>query len=83
MAFVERNLGMDLRNKIDILDCPVCQGPGLLEEENGWCFYVMCLDCGCQTAEVGYACDNEREEAAQRAARLWNMGKVISTSPGE
>lgn len=74
---------MDLRTKVDILDCPVCQGPGLLEEENGWCFYVMCLDCGCQTAEVGYASEAEREDAAHRAAYLWNMGKVISCNPGE
>ena len=74
---------MDLPKEIDLLDCPVCQGPGLLEEENGWCFYVMCLDCGCQTAEVGYQNADERKEAALRAARLWNMGKVISCSPGE
>ena len=35
---------------INLLDCPVCRGPGLLEEESGWCMYVMCLDCGWQTA---------------------------------
>ena len=25
---------------IELLDCPVCNGPGLLEEENGWCMYI-------------------------------------------
>ena len=39
---------------IELLDCPVCNGPGLLEEENGWCMYVMCLDCGSQTAEIAF-----------------------------
>ena len=45
---------MDIRQEIDLLDCPRCQGPALLEEENGWCYYVMCLDCGCHTAEVEF-----------------------------
>lgn len=74
---------MDIRNEIDLLDCPLCQGPGLLEEENGWCFYAMCLDCGCQTAEVEYSSPEDRLTAARQAARLWNMGKVIPCSPGE
>ena len=74
---------MDIRHQIDLLDCPVCNGPGLLEEENGWCFYVMCLDCGCHTAEVEFKTEEDRFDAARQAARLWHMGKVISSSPGE
>ena len=74
---------MDFFTDIELLDCPLCQGPALLEEENGWCFYVMCLDCGCHTAEVEYRSAEERMNAAQQAARLWHMGKVISSSPGE
>ncbi len=74
---------MDLQNRPDLLDCPICQGPALLEEENGWCYYVMCLDCGCHTAEIEFRSDEERPAAAAQAARLWNMGKVISSSPGE
>lgn len=74
---------MDFTNSIELLDCPLCQGPSLLEEENGWCFYAMCLDCGCQTAEIGYKTPEERLSAAQQAAHLWNMGKVIPCSPGE
>ena len=74
---------MDIRQEIDLLDCPRCQGPALLEEENGWCYYVMCLDCGCHTAEVEFKSAEERLAAAQQAARLWHMGKVISSDPGE
>ena len=68
---------------LELFDCPVCHGPGLLEEENGWCFYAMCLDCGCQTAEIEYKTPEARLEAAKQAAHLWNMGKVIPCSPGE
>ena len=74
---------MDILENLDIFDCPICRGPGLLEEENGWCWYVMCLDCGCHTAEVGFKSAEERLQAAQQAARLWHMGKVISSDPGE
>ena len=74
---------MDEIKEINLLDCPLCQGPSLLEEENGWCSYVMCLDCGCQTAEVEFKTPEARLEAARQAARLWNMGKVIRCDPGE
>ena len=37
---------MDILENLDVFDCPLCGGPGLLEEENGWCVYVTCLDCG-------------------------------------
>lgn len=73
---------MDIRKEIDLLDCPICQGVGLLEEENGWCMYVMCLDCGCQTAEIHFHSREERKQAAQHAADLWNMGKVVPSTPG-
>ena len=73
---------MNLFADINLLDCPICQGPALLEEEHGG-FYVMCLDCGCHTAEIEFKFDDERIESARQAARLWNMGKVISSSPGE
>ena len=33
-------------DEIELFDCPICHGTGLLEEENGWCLYVSCLDCG-------------------------------------
>ena len=74
---------MDIFEEINLLDCPLCQGPALLEEEDGWCFYVTCLDCGCHTAEAGYKSATERLDAARRAAEIWNMGKVLSSNPGE
>ncbi len=68
---------------IELFDCPLCHGPGLLEEENGWCVYVSCLDCGCQTAEIEFRNEAEKLDAARRAASMWNIGKVISFGRGE
>ena len=56
---------------------------GLLEEENGWCWYVMCLDCGAQTAHFEYKTPGGRAEAARNAAHIWNIGKVVRGDIGE
>lgn len=32
----------DIFDKIELHDCPFCGGAGLLEEEQGWCWYAMC-----------------------------------------
>ena len=69
--------------KSELQDCPLCHGPGLIQEEGGWCLYVECLDCGCHTAELSYSNEEERQEMARRAARTWNMGKVIHPGPGD
>lgn len=74
---------LDIYKEIYLEDCPCCGGAGLLEEEHGWCWYVMCLDCGAQTASVQYQGDEDRLEAAKGAARLWNMRKVLRPDPGE
>ena len=74
---------MDILNDIELLDCPLCHGASLLEEENGWCLYVSCLDCGCHTAEVSFKTPEERLKAAKQAATMWNIGKVIPSGPGE
>lgn len=74
---------MDIFSQVDLLDCPLCGGPALLEEENGWSVYVMCLDCGCHTAGVNYNSEAERLSAAEKAAFFWNTGKVLSDTPGE
>ncbi len=66
-----------IHEKYPLQDCPYCGGAGLLEEEGGWCWYVTCMDCGSQTAPIFFEGDTEREEAAGRAAHLWNIGKVI------
>lgn len=54
-----------------------------MEDEAGWCVYVSCLDCGAQTAHVSYNTPEERLAAAQQAAHLWNIGKVIHTGVGD
>lgn len=74
---------MDIMDQVDLQDCPICHGAGLLEEENGWCLYVSCLDCGCHTAEVSFRSEEEKLQAARHAATLWNVGKVIASGLGE
>lgn len=74
---------MEIYEELELQDCPHCGGAGLLEEENGWCWYVMCLDCGAQTAPIEYKTPAERKEAAAMAARLWNIGKVVRQENGE
>ena len=74
---------MSIHEAIELLDCPCCGGAGLLEEENGWCWYVMCVDCGAQTTHFEYRSEEERSEAAKNAAAIWNKGKVVSPARGE
>lgn len=68
---------MDEIYEIDLQDCPVCGGAGLMEDEQGWCIYVSCAECGSHTAHAAYETPAERLTAAQQAAHLWNIGKVI------
>ena len=74
---------MDQIHEIELEDCPICRGIGTMEDEAGWCVYVSCLDCGAQTAHVSYNTPEERLAAAQQAAPLWNIGKVIHTGVGD
>ena len=74
---------MDILKDLELFDCPICHGAGLVEEEEGWCVYAVCLDCGAHTAEVPYKNEKEREEACRRVVNTWNIGKVIPKSPGE
>ena len=74
---------MELFEDIELFDCPLCRGAGLIEVECGWCVYVTCMDCGCHTAEVPYNTPEEKIKAAQQAAHIWNIGKVLSSNPGE
>ncbi len=68
---------MDIHEELALEHCPFCRGDGSLEEEGGWCWYVVCLDCGSATAPVEYDSPEERLDAARRAAHLWNVGKVV------
>ena len=74
---------MDIRDELELQDCPYCGGAGLLEEEGGWCWYVMCMDCGAQTAHVEFSTPEGRREAAKKAAYVWNIGKVVRGDVGE
>ncbi|MBE5913566.1 Restriction alleviation protein Lar [Pseudobutyrivibrio ruminis] len=72
----------DFTENIDIHDCPICGGAGLIEAEDHG-YYVACLDCGSYTGTVGFKTEEGRQEAAEKAAMLWNTGKVINSAPGE
>lgn len=74
---------MSASDQLELQDCPLCGGAGILEEEGGWCLYVQCLDCGCHTAELSFGSEEERQEMARRAVRTWNLGKVIYPGPGD
>ncbi len=74
---------MNIHERLVLQDCPYCGGPALLEEEGDWCWYVMCLDCGAQTAAFEYHSPNEKEAAAEHAAHLWNIGKVMRGGMGD
>ena len=74
---------MDIHEELILQDCPFCGGVGLLEEENNWCWYVMCMDCGAQTGAFEYRSAGERLDAARKAAHLWNIGKVVRGDIGE
>ena len=70
-------------DKIELQDCPLCHGAGLMEEEHGWCLYISCLDCDAHTVEIPFKNEEEKAEAAEKVAHLWNAGKVISGNPNE
>lgn len=74
---------MDPIFEIELEDCPVCRGAGVMTDEQGWCVSVTCMDCGVETAHAPYHTPEERLEAAKRVALLWNMGKVIHTGVGD
>lgn len=69
--------------ELELFECPYCGGPGLLEEEEGWSWYVTCVDCGAQTGFCEYKTEEDRLEAARKAAYVWNMGKVVSPKLGD
>ena len=74
---------MNIHEELILQDCPFCGGAGLLEEENGWCWYAVCVDCGSQTAAFEYRRPEDRLEAAKQAAHLWNIGKVVRSDLSE
>ena len=74
---------MDPIYEIELQDCPYCRGTGTVEDEQGWCVYVTCVDCGAQTAHASYESPEELLAAAQQVAHLWNVGKVLNPGVGD
>ena len=74
---------MNIHEEFVLQDCPYCGGAGLLEEEHGWCWTAVCLDCGAQTAPFEFKSPEQRLEAARKAAHFWNIGKIMRGGLGE
>lgn len=74
---------MEIYEKIHLEDCPFCGGAGWLEKENNKFWSVTCMDCGSQTAEFEFKTPELSEEAAEKAAHMWNIGKVLRMGVGE
>ena len=74
---------MDPIYEIDLDVCPHCGGVGAIQDEQGWCVYVDCLDCGSHTVHAAYETPGERLAAARQVAHLWNIGKVIHAGVGD
>ena len=74
---------MDENKYYRLEECPICRGTGMLMHEGGWNVQVECADCGAHTVFVEYENDAQKAEAERQVARLWNLGKVIKSDPGE
>ena len=73
-----------MEEQLELVPCRVChEDCAYVEDEGGWCVYVVCADCGSQTAPSEYHSKAERAEAAAGAAMLWNVGKVVRSDLGE
>ena len=70
-------------NFIELEACPCCRGAGALVHEGNWNVQVECTDCGSHTVYLEYSNDEQKIEAERGVARLWNLGKVIKSNPGE
>ena len=73
-----------MEEQLELVPCRVChEDSAYVEDEGGWCVYVVCADCGSHTAFCSYDSEEERDAAVERAVQLWNMGKVIAERRGE
>lgn len=68
---------------IELEECPACRGNGMIVHEGGWNVQVECADCGAHTVYIEYNNEEEKAQAVRQVARLWNIGKVIKSDPGE
>ena len=72
-----------MEQHIVLEECPCCRGTGMLVHEGGWNVQVECSDCGSHTVYLDYENEEQKKQAELGVARLWNMGKVIKSNPGE
>lgn len=72
-----------MKNMIELEECPICRGAGMMMHEGGWNVQVECADCSAHTVYVEYQTEEEMIEAEKQVAMLWNIGKVIHGERGE
>ena len=72
-----------MEERIELEECPCCRGTGMLVHEGGWNVQVECSDCGSHTVYLDYENEEQKKQAELGVARLWNLGKVIKSNPGE
>ena len=72
----------NIHEQLLLQDCPYCGGPGLLEEEHGWCWYAICLDCGAQTAAFEFKKPENREAPPGRRQTCGTSGKIMRSGAG-
>lgn len=72
-----------MKDFIELEECPVCRGAGMILHEGGWNVQVECVDCSAHTVYLEYETEEEKREAELGVARLWNMGKVVKSERGE
>ena len=74
---------MENKELIELEECPICRGPGMVLHEGGWNVQVECVDCSAHTVYVEYANEQEKLEAERSVISLWNMGKGVHGERGE
>ena len=74
---------MDKNEILELEDCPICRGVGMLTHEGGWNVQVECCDCSAHTVFVEYSTPEEKALAEKKVATLWNIGKVVRSDVGE
>lgn len=72
-----------MKNIIELEECPICRGAGMIMHEGGWNVQVECTDCSAHTVYVEYETEEEKLAAEQQVAMLWNIGKVVHGERGE
>ena len=74
---------MENKEPIELEECPICRGPGMIIHEGGWNVQVECVDCSAHTVYIEYSNDAEKMEAERNVISLWNIGKVVHGERGE